>query len=325
MATSYNVVLGPLQEMMLIRAECSDSIGALVKDRILCEYDFIASEAKYHTLYYANFLNRLPFTEKKPRQDDQVSEAMAEMFNYIENHDDSQFTLKELREMDHEEERLRIVEAAAAIIREDIWSSVDETKSYPPPTSYGKIVQYEISTAYHPQPRILSSESGALVQYVGDNVNINLHTLDESFPNLNQLAQVFQEENCPVQTLHENGVRVLLAIYNTPQSENSIDNLRYTQFFKSTKLNKPVQLFIIPPTSAVVHQHISRVYYQVQPWLGNHLEHQEWFCGMNSWNRLRQYYRLLQMNYSKQYSVTAKMVVAQAVNGRNWGAMFFSL
>ncbi|GFY55878.1 uncharacterized protein TNIN_358341 [Trichonephila inaurata madagascariensis] len=37
--------------------------------------------------------------------------------------------------------------------------------------SYGKTVQYEISTAYHPRPRILSSESGMLVEYV-DNANI---------------------------------------------------------------------------------------------------------------------------------------------------------
>ncbi|GFY60002.1 hypothetical protein TNIN_383451 [Trichonephila inaurata madagascariensis] len=79
---------------------------------------------------------------------------------------------------DPEEEGLRIVEAAAAIIREDIWSSVVETTSYPAPTSYGKTVQYEISIAYHPQPRILSSESRALVRYVGDNADINVHTLD---------------------------------------------------------------------------------------------------------------------------------------------------
>ncbi|GFY65795.1 uncharacterized protein TNIN_117671 [Trichonephila inaurata madagascariensis] len=44
--------------------------------------------------------------------------------------------------------------------------------------SYGKTVQYEISTSYHPQPRILSSESGALVRYVGDNADINVYTLD---------------------------------------------------------------------------------------------------------------------------------------------------
>ncbi|GFY39353.1 SWIM-type domain-containing protein [Trichonephila inaurata madagascariensis] len=114
---------------------------------------------------------------------------MAEIFNYIENHDDSQFTLKELRNVltgyvsddktiitrlqqkyltdviittkvkdltiiffrdtqvnilskdwydnkkgDSEKERLRIVEAAAAIIREDIRSSVVETQSYSPPS-----------------------------------------------------------------------------------------------------------------------------------------------------------------------------------------------
>ncbi|GFV40574.1 hypothetical protein TNCV_1984161 [Trichonephila clavipes] len=39
-------------------------------------------------------------------------------------------------------------------------------------------VQYEISKAYHPQSCILSSESGALVQYVGDNADINVYTLD---------------------------------------------------------------------------------------------------------------------------------------------------
>ena len=44
--------------------------------------------------------------------------------------------------------------------------------------SYSNTVQYEVSAVYHPQPRILSSESGALVQYVGDNADINVQTLD---------------------------------------------------------------------------------------------------------------------------------------------------
>ncbi|GFY79315.1 hypothetical protein TNIN_484491 [Trichonephila inaurata madagascariensis] len=74
-------------------------MGELMKDRILCEYDLIASEAKYNTLCCTNFLNPLPFTEKKPRQYNQVSEAMAEFYNYIENLDNSQFTLKELRDV----------------------------------------------------------------------------------------------------------------------------------------------------------------------------------------------------------------------------------
>ncbi|GFY54545.1 uncharacterized protein TNIN_441451 [Trichonephila inaurata madagascariensis] len=44
----------------------------------------------------------------------------------------------------------------------------------------------------------------------------------------------------------------------------------------STKLNKPVQLANLPPTSAAAHQHINRVYYQVQTWLGNDLKPPKW-------------------------------------------------
>ncbi|GFW78387.1 hypothetical protein TNCV_1379331 [Trichonephila clavipes] len=121
-------------------------------------------KTKYHTLYYANFLNRLLSTEKKHRQDNQVSEAMAESFNYIENNDDSQFTLKEFRDVltgRYGSERL-----------------IDVLYSLGFVASYGDTVQFKISTAYYPQPRILSSESGALVQYVGDNAYINVQTLD---------------------------------------------------------------------------------------------------------------------------------------------------
>ncbi|GFY56654.1 uncharacterized protein TNIN_467741 [Trichonephila inaurata madagascariensis] len=57
---------------------------------------------------------------------------------------------------------------------------------------------------------------------------------------------------------------------------NSMDNLRYTQFIKSTKINKPVQLSNLPSTSASAHQQINHVYYQVQTWLVNDLEPQEW-------------------------------------------------
>lgn len=124
---------------------------------------------------------------------------MLEIFNYIENNNDSQFTLKELKDVltgyvpddktiisrvqqkyltnivitkkvgaftiisfrdaqgnilsrawyeskkiDPEAERLRIVEAAAAIIREDIRTSIVETKTYPPPSKMLDNVNQEI-------------------------------------------------------------------------------------------------------------------------------------------------------------------------------------
>ncbi|GFV72337.1 SWIM-type domain-containing protein [Trichonephila clavipes] len=55
------------------------------------------------------------------------------------------------KKRDPEEERLRIVKAAAAIIRGHIRSSIVETKCYPPPS--------------------------AVVQYVGYNADINIYTL----------------------------------------------------------------------------------------------------------------------------------------------------
>jgi hypothetical protein len=39
-------------------------------------------------------------------------------------------------------------------------------------------------------------------------------------------------------------------MYNAPKSEHNIDNFRYTQLIKSTRLNKPMQLSSLPPTNA---------------------------------------------------------------------------
>ncbi|XP_014616400.1 PREDICTED: uncharacterized protein LOC106793738 [Polistes canadensis] len=178
--------------------ERGDTFGELVKNRILFQHDLIAAEAKYHAICYTNFFtNKISSSHSNLRQDNQVTEAMIEIFNYIENNNDSQFTLKELKDvltgyvpddktiisrlqqkyltniiitkkvgaftiisfrdahilskawyenknLNPQEERLRIVEAAAAIIREDIRSSIVETKSYPPPSKMLDDVNQEI-------------------------------------------------------------------------------------------------------------------------------------------------------------------------------------
>ncbi|GFX47346.1 uncharacterized protein TNCV_4691511 [Trichonephila clavipes] len=70
---------------------------------------------------------------------------------------------------------LSLIENVLSMARQSLRSPVILVKNK---ASHGKTVQYEISTAYHPQPRILSSESGTLVRYVGDNADINVHILD---------------------------------------------------------------------------------------------------------------------------------------------------
>lgn len=97
----------------------------------------------------------------------------------------------------------------------------------------------------------------------------------EKHPDLYSLAEPLQQKNCSSKILCDSGIRLLLAVYNAPQSEHNIDKCRYTQFIKSTMFNRPMQLSSLSPTSSAALQHIYRVYHQVQTWLGGTLEPKE--------------------------------------------------
>jgi len=146
-----------------------------------------AAEARYHHQCYLNFLrSRKPSNVGRPI-DHRIEVAMEEIFSYIEENDDCQFTLKELvdactvytpneltiktklkekygkrifistksssltivcfidtvydvnlrvwyknKNCNEQEERLKIIESAAAIIREDIRSLIKYNSEYPP-------------------------------------------------------------------------------------------------------------------------------------------------------------------------------------------------
>ncbi|GBN63059.1 hypothetical protein AVEN_153470-1 [Araneus ventricosus] len=65
-------------------------------------------------------------------------------------------------------------------------------------------------------------------------------------------------------------------MYGAPKKIDSIDKYRYLSFVKNTRNNKHVQLSCLPPTCAAAHQHLCRVYYQVQVSLGNELDNENW-------------------------------------------------
>jgi hypothetical protein len=89
-------------------------------------------------------------------------------------------------------------------------------------------------------------------------------------------AQAFEDINSSPETLITNGIRFLLSVYGAPNKITSIDKLRYLSFAKQTRNKKRVQLACLPPTAASAHQHFYRVYYQVQVWLGNQLDPEQW-------------------------------------------------
>ncbi|GFX65889.1 uncharacterized protein TNCV_13101 [Trichonephila clavipes] len=159
--------------------------------------------------------------------------------------------------------------------------------------SYGNTVQFEISTAYHPQPRILSSELGALVQYVGNNANINVHTLDVARDDVDVLiveTAIEESEHHTTDVIVGEDIDLLVILIehtnhikkcSLKKLEKGMLKLKYTLpkvLINIRILNKPVQLSNIPPTRAAAHQRISRVFYQVQTWLGNPLKPQEGGC-----------------------------------------------
>ncbi|KAL4719828.1 hypothetical protein ACJJTC_012796 [Scirpophaga incertulas] len=105
--------------------------------------------------------------------------------------------------------------------------------------------------------------------------------LFEKCNDLIECAEVFKNINSSRNDIVTYGIRFLLAMYGAPKKIDSIDKYRYLRFVKSAWKNTTVQLSSLPPTSASAFQHLYRVYYQVQVWLGNELDPQEWGWKLN--------------------------------------------
>lgn len=93
---------------------------------------------------------------------------------------------------------------------------------------------------------------------------------------LNNSAEIFQQENCSRDVIVNAGIHFLLAMYGASTSEHSIDNYRYCSFAKLTKQSTAVKFSLLPPTSSAAQQHIYRVYYQIQTWLGREIDPEQW-------------------------------------------------
>lgn len=104
----------------------------------------------------------------------------------------------------------------------------------------------------------------------------------ENSPDLQSAAAMFKNQNCSVQDIFKHGIKFILAMYGAQKQVVSIDNYRYITYARLTRNNKPVKLSSLPPTNSATQQHLLRVYYQVQIWLGNKLNPENWGWIMNN-------------------------------------------
>lgn len=105
---------------------------------------------------------------------------------------------------------------------------------------------------------------------------IKVMKMFEKRSDLHNSVEIFQQENCARDALVNAGIHFLLAMYGAPKSENSIDNYRYCSFAKLTRQSTAVKFQLLPPTSSAAQQHIFRVYYQIQTWLGKEIDPEQW-------------------------------------------------
>lgn len=77
----------------------SDNVAKAIITRIQFEHDLIAAEGKYHKDCYNSFLRPTTGGNVGRPQDETTNLAMEEIFAYIENSDDCQFTLNELKDI----------------------------------------------------------------------------------------------------------------------------------------------------------------------------------------------------------------------------------
>jgi hypothetical protein len=65
-------------------------------------------------------------------------------------------------------------------------------------------------------------------------------------------------------------------VYRAPVKQDDLNAYRYLCFMKAIGRNKSVNLSLLPPTDDAAKENRYRLYYQVQYWLGNQLNPQDW-------------------------------------------------
>ncbi|GFV98434.1 uncharacterized protein TNCV_623931 [Trichonephila clavipes] len=72
------------------------------------------------------------------------------------------------------------------------------------------------------------------------------------------------------------GVTCILGLYGASAKIKDLNTLRYNSFVKATAKNASVLVSSLPPTTDAAFEHLKRVYLQIQIWLGNDVDIDNW-------------------------------------------------
>lgn len=96
---------------------------------------------------------------------------------------------------------------------------------------------------------------------------------------LQDACQYFYYAHSTTDTIYGAAEQFIFSLYKQNKSTKaaSIDQLRYDLFTSTVAhAKKELSLAVLPPTPSSLRQHAYRVFYQIQEWLGNELNPEEW-------------------------------------------------
>ncbi|GFY00150.1 uncharacterized protein TNCV_1342471 [Trichonephila clavipes] len=98
----------------------------------------------------------------------------------------------------------------------------------------------------------------------------------EKCHDLHKSAEVFKNVNEDSNNIFQAGVTCILGLYGASPKIRFEYTLRYNSFIKATAKNPSVLLSSLPPTTDAAFEHLKRVYLQIQIWLGNNVDIDNW-------------------------------------------------
>ncbi|GFV33718.1 uncharacterized protein TNCV_4568331 [Trichonephila clavipes] len=137
--------------------------------------------------------------------------------------------------------------------------------------SYKKATLYKASATFATPPEI---KPGSFAQFVHDNADFNINTM--KFHDLHKSGEVFKNVNEDSNNIFQAGVTCILGLYGAWAKIKDLNPLRYNSFIKVMAKNTSVLLSSLPPTTDAAFEHLKGVYLQIQIWLGNDVDIDNW-------------------------------------------------